>query len=72
MPSLDELELLFQNRFYVNKALTAGSNTLVGYRDYWSSTEYNDTDAFSFYFYDNSTGRGPKTNLGAVRAIRAF
>ncbi len=34
IPSIDELNILFNNRFHANKALNAGSNTLLSTSDY--------------------------------------
>ncbi|MBW7845558.1 MAG: DUF1566 domain-containing protein, partial [Bacteroidia bacterium] len=74
IPSIDELSILWHNRFHVNKTLRAGGNTLLVYNAYyWSSTEYNATYAFSFHFGNgNATSASYKTNTYSVRAVRAF
>lgn len=73
LPSVDELSILWHNRFHANNALNAGSYTLlsnVAY--YWSSTERDATGAFDLYFYNGSTGDNNKTFTYSVRAVRAF
>jgi hypothetical protein len=73
LPSLDELNILFNNRFYVNKALSGiGGSTLISLSAYWSSVEYSTTNAM---FLDFSDGRGyvyDKTTTASVRAIKSF
>jgi hypothetical protein len=45
-PSVDEISLLWHNRFHVNKALHHANATLLALNaDYWVSTEYDDTFA---------------------------
>jgi hypothetical protein len=39
---------------------------------YWSSTEYNTTNAFIFYFYYGFEYNYNKINTYSVRAVRAF
>ncbi len=72
IPAIDELNLLFNGRFFVNKALQVGGGTLVEYNDYWSSTEVSADNATSFYFGEGQAYQGAKTNLGTFRAIRSF
>ena len=73
LPAIDELELLFNNRYYANKGLAAASGTLIGYGDYWSSTEIDVDNATSLFFRDGAAYVGAKTNAtGTIRAIRAF
>jgi len=72
IPSIDELNILFNNRFHANKALNAGSNTLLSTSDYWSSTEFNTASAFHFFFSLGSAFTNGKTTTYRVRAIRAF
>jgi hypothetical protein len=74
IPSIDELSLLWHNRFHVNKTARAISSTLLSTTAYyWSSTEYDATIAFSFYFFSGGTAYNTnKTNDYFVRAIRAF
>lgn len=73
LPSIDELSILWHNRFHANNALNAGGFTPLSITaDYWSSTEQNATNAFNFRFsygYANIFG---KPNTYSVRAVRAF
>lgn len=74
LPSIDELNLLYNNRFYANKALSViGGATLLSTTDsYWSSTENLTTSALYFFF---STGYGTSGNKVAtlsIRAVRGF
>ena len=73
LPAVDELSLLWQNRFNINKTLT----TIVGateikYGNYWSSTEYIATTAYTFNFYTGYPNDEGKPNPVTVRAIRQF
>ena len=73
LPSIDELGLLYYNRYSAQKGLRAGGNTLLSNTaNYWSSTESDATYAFSFYFYNGDTGYYNKTSTYSVRAVRAF
>ena len=75
LPSIDELGLLYYNRYSVQKALRAGGYTLLSRTSYyWSSNEYDATSAYSFNFI---TGAGfavtnSKSNPWSVRGVRAF
>ncbi len=73
LPSIDELAILWHNRFHVNKALNdAGATLLANTGSYWSSTEYSAADAFGFYFANGVTSNFYKTSTYSVRAVRAF
>jgi len=73
LPSIDELSILWHNRFHVNKALNAGSfSLLTTTADYWSSTEYDATYAFYFSFHFGSATNPNKADTYSVRAVRAF
>lgn len=74
LPSIDELSILWHNRFHVNKALNdAGATLFSNTANYWSSTEYNDyLYAFFFYFYYGSSYHHDKTGNYYIRAVRAF
>ena len=81
LPSFDELNLLWNSRFNINKALsTIGGATALPIRTgYWSSTEgYGGSNAYGFGF-DNGYAQGVysfgytgKSNTNNVRAVRAF
>lgn len=72
LPSIDELSILWHNRFHANNALNAGGFTLLSNTaNYWSSTEYD--AAYAFYFDFNwGAGSNNKPSTYSVRAVRAF
>lgn len=73
LPSIDELGLLYYNRYSAQKGLRAGSHTLLSRTaTYWSSTEANATSAANFYFYDGSASSAGKASTATVRGVRAF
>jgi hypothetical protein len=73
LPSIYELGLLYSNGFSANKALRAGSFTLLSTTaSYWSSTEYNTASAFYFYFYNGIALSATKDIAFSARAVRAF
>ncbi len=73
LPSIDELSILWHNRFHANKGLNdAGATLLSSTAFYWSSTEYYASYAFGFYFYHGYTYGNIKTDTYSVRAVRAF
>lgn len=73
LPSIDELSILWHNRFHANNALNAGGFTLLSNNAiYWSSTELNASNAFNFGFDLGFTNVTNKTFTYSVRAVRAF
>ena len=72
LPSIDELGLLYRNRYHVQKALRASGNSLLSDDMYWSSTEYNDIYAMRFGFFYGSPSNGSKSSANTVRAIKTF
>ena len=73
LPSIDELGLLYYNRYSAQKGLRSGGNTLLSNTaKYWSSTEYYATVAFFFEFYYGSPFTNVKTVINTVRGVRAF
>ena len=74
LPSIDELSLLWRNRFHVNNILNVGGFTLLSnIALYWSSTENGAAYAFSFYFSNGyANNYSNKTYVYSVRAVRAF
>ena len=76
LPSIDELSLLCHNRLNVNKSLSTivGASVLPISAYYWSSTEFYDTNAWSFYFFGGTIDgySGSKGGMCYVRAVRAF
>ncbi len=76
IPSMDELSLLWHNRFHVNTTARATPSTLLSNNSrYWSSTEYHANAAFFFNFYGgyaHDYGHDHKTNTYRVRGVRSF
>lgn len=77
LPSIDELSLLWHNRYYVNKTLRMNAQTLLATTGitaiYWSSNEANTTFAFNFNFTNGHvTSSGAKAYSYRVRGIRTF
>lgn len=76
LPAVDELSLLWHNRFIVNKVLSgiSGSELLrTGLADYWSSTEESYNSVWPFRFGPgDANGNGFKSMTYFVRAIRSF
>ena len=76
LPSLDELALLYYNRYSAQKGLRFGGNTLLQSNSlqawYWSSSEYDATYALRFSFLDGIADQNTKTTSCYVRGVRAF
>ena len=73
LPSIDELSLLWHNRFHANKGLNDVGATLLSNTAFcWSSTESIAAFAFFFDFGDGNAGDVSKANTYSVRAVRAF
>jgi hypothetical protein len=76
LPATDELSLLWDNRFNVNKTLsTISGATTVSDFFYWSSTELNiDAWVFSFFKFEQHAkySLSGKKNTLYVRAVRPF
>lgn len=73
LPSIDELSILWHNRFHVNKALNAGGyKLLANTANYWSSTESTRSYALAFYCNLIYVYNNIKTTTNNVRAVRAF
>ena len=77
MPAIDEFNLLFNQRFIINKVLeqdnNPNSNGIVQ-RYYWSSTQQTSSHAWYFNAGAGFADDGSKNNLPDphVRAIRSF
>jgi len=69
--SIDELLLLYNNKFNVNKTLSSvpGASE-IDILDTWCSTEFNTTQAF--YKSNSAQTSSSKSNTFRVRAIRKF
>ena len=75
LPSIDELALLYYNRYSAQKGLRTGGNTLLSnIAYYWSSNEYNATSAYAFNFNLGYASNANKAGAGTsiVRGVRAF
>jgi hypothetical protein len=78
LPSIDELGLLYYNRYSAQKGLRSNGNTLLNEdlsssARYWSSTEYGFNYAWFFNFYGGDAGSlTSKGSTYYVRAVRAF
>ncbi len=74
LPAIDELIMLWQNRYNVNRTLSsiAGASTLSISSEYWSSTERFIDRTWYLDFETGSTGITAKNSFCNVRAIRSF
>jgi hypothetical protein len=73
LPSIDELGLLYYNRYSAQKGLRTGGNTLLSNTVlYWSSNEFNVTNAYVFNFANGSAMGTNRGSTNPVRGVRAF
>jgi hypothetical protein len=79
LPSFDELNLLFNNRFNVNKTLSGNSSfgsisgaTEILNNVYWTSTEVNSTTSVVLDIRFGSYANNTKSVSNYVRAVRKF
>jgi len=76
LPSIDELQLIFNNRFNINQTLNSISNSdlLPLSANFWSSTEQPNSasQAWSLIFTDGTVTPVNKTSPRFVRAIRSY
>ena len=75
LPAIDELNILFNARRFVNKAIDTdgnGSTTPLIKNNYWSSTENAANFAWLYSFITGNPNVSNKNNKNYVRAIRAF
>lgn len=72
IPSIDELALLFNNRFITNKALRKCCQSTISTSTYWSSTEYTVSRALGMNFGTGTSSSSAKDATATVRAIRSF
>lgn len=79
LPSVDELSLLWHNRFNVNRTLSGNSSygsiasaEILGGGDYWSSTEVDHQSSYFVYFSRGYSYGRRKYELNRVRAIRSY
>lgn len=72
LPSKEELKLLLQVRYKVNKTLRGKSMEELSDFWYWSSTEIDSNFAWYVPMYSGDTRNGNKYNDYYVRAVSAF
>lgn len=76
LPSVDELSLVWHNRFIINKVISTipGAQLFgTGLSDYWSSSENSYNSAYPFRFgAGDAGGNGFKSSTYFVRAIRSL
>ena len=73
LPSIQELNMLWNNYYTVTRALSQISGaTQLSNSVYWSSSEYDTIYAWYFGFYGGYAGSGNKYRPNYVRAVRAF
>lgn len=73
LPSVQELNMLWNNDYTVARSLTQISGaTQLQPTNYWSSTEYFYYGAWTFYFGGGDAYDNGKENTLYVRAVRAF
>lgn len=73
LPSIQELNMLWNNYYTVTRALSQISGaTQLSNSAYWSSSEYSDNTASSFDFFYGYTYTSFKHYASYVRAVRAF
>ena len=74
MPNLRQLDAIYKNKEVLNKAfIAAGGEALDGEAYYWSSTEYNNYNAWTLRMSDGYRGWYVKYNYNFyVRPVLAF
>ena len=72
LPSIDELELLYQEREWIDDSLSAHNGERFGNTTYWSSTQDGADKAKSVSFGNGLTKSSYKVSVNEVRAIRTF
>lgn len=73
LPSIQELNMLWNNYYTVTKALSQISGaTQLSNSVYWSSSEYNNYVAWYFTFANGNATNFGKNVTYCVRAVRAF
>jgi len=73
LPSKDELNQMYLNKATINATAIANGGSGFANSSYWSSTEYDFSNAWRQYFYNGSQGYYDKRQYSFyVRAVRAF
>jgi hypothetical protein len=71
-PSIDELSKIWQNRWDIAQGITTASGTTLSFTGYWSSSEFDSIDSWSFGFASGRADKAGKNNSNYVRAVRKF
>ena len=72
LPSKDELDKMYLNRATINTTAAANSGSNFSTNSYWSSTEYDTSNAWRRSFNFDNRNYVPKLATSSVRAVRAF
>ncbi|MFO7702593.1 MAG: DUF1566 domain-containing protein [Psychroflexus maritimus] len=72
LPSKDELNLMYQNKATIDATASANGGSGFAITFYWSSTEFNNDNAWIQYFDSGFQNYNLKYLSNSVRAVRAF
>jgi len=72
LPSIEELNLMYQNRAAINATATANGGSIFASASYWSSTEDGNNYAWRQGFVNGVMASNYKYITDRVRAVRAF
>ncbi len=72
LPSKDELNEMYQNREAINTTAQANSGSAFKFAWYWSSSEFDDAQAWVQDLMMGTQLSGSKGSVVMVRAVRAF
>jgi hypothetical protein len=72
LPAIDELNKLFNNRWEVAQGITSSGGTQLAFTSYWSSTEYDSSTLWYFFFSSGGAFNAFKNSTYYVRAVRKF
>ena len=72
LPAIQELNRLWDNMLEVSRGLETASGSQLLFDVYWSSTEYNNSNAFCFLFEQGYASPSSKSYSRCVRAVRKF
>jgi len=72
LPSKAELNLMYQNKATIGATAAANGGSAFASANYWSSTEYNNNNAWKQNFNNGNQNNNNKNNTNYVRAVRGF
>ena len=74
LPSMDEVKILFRNRYFINNSTASGLTKLMynGGNKYWSSTENSNSQSFIIQVETQDCESNNKSDAKPFRAIRKF